>query len=421
MIKAYPRVWVDLTIGEIVYSMLRLAHPTSAASQNNIPEFEQRFASFIGTKHAVAFANCRSALYYSLKALDFEPGSEVIIPAFTFWIDPAVTVLAGLTPVFVDVQLDSLNIDPDKIEAAITPKTRAILAPHLNGLAMDMDPIMAIAEKHGLRVIEDSARICGGRYKGRRVGSFDIGAFSFGYGKSFYGFGGGMLTSDDSDFIARVRELQAKEFHDISTKNLFAAIIKGCLLKFLNTPILHGISLFQAVKRYELRPEPQFVSWFRVNKTPMTEIPEMFTRRMFSIQAKIGFRQLETIDESNKIRRNSLAYYNQALADIPGLRLPIDPDDREHVCVHYVVWSEDKRKMQEYLLSQNIDAQDESAQDVTQMEQFKGFAKGPYPNAAILNDRLCYIPAHPCLDEGDLQYISGRIRAFFDGAATNQS
>jgi FkbM family methyltransferase len=421
MMTAYPRVWVDLTIGEVVYSLLRLTHPASAIAQTNVAEFEKRFASFIGVEHAVAFPNCRSVLYYSLKALDLEPGSEVIIPAFTFWIDPAVVVLAGLTPVFVDVELDSLNIDPNLIEPAITERTKVILSPHLNGLAMEMDSIMAIAKKHNLRIIEDSARACGSHYKDRRVGSFDIGAFSFGYGKSFYGFGGGMLTSNDLAFVERVRTLQKEDFHDISTKELYNAIIKGSILKFLNTPILHGLTLFQAVKRYELRPEnPQFVSWFRVNKTRMTEIPETFTRRMFGIQAKTGFRQLETIDTSNQKRRWNLKYLNTALSGTPGLRTPIDPEEREHVCVHYVIWSEKKRELQEYLLQHNIDAQDESAQDVSQMEQFREFATEAYPNAATLEERLCYVPAHPCLNEKDLAYISGKIRSFFnpDSAAS---
>ena len=265
--------------------------------------------------------------------MDLEPGSEVIIPAFTFWIDPAVVVLAGLTPVFVDVELDSLNIDPSLIEPAITARTKVILAPHLNGLAMEMDSIMAIAKKHGLRVIEDSARTCGGRYKEQRVGSFDIGAFSFGYGKSFYGFGGGMLTSNDSAFIERVRTLQKEDFHNISTMELYKAIIKGSLLKFLNTPIIHGTTLFQAA--------------------------------------------------------------------------------------HYVIWSKRKRELQEHLLQHNIDAQDESAQDVSQMEQFRQFAVKPYPNAAILEERLCYVPAHPCLDENDLGYISDKIRSFFSPSPTS--
>jgi dTDP-4-amino-4,6-dideoxygalactose transaminase len=420
--KAYPRVWVDLRVSEIAYSLMRLVNPASAVAQTSVGEFESRFASFIGVDHAVAFPNCRSALYYSLKALDFAPESEIIIPAFTFWIDPAVVVLAGLTPVFVDVELDSLNIDPAKIEEAITPKTKAILSPHLNGLAMEMDSIMAIAKKHGLRVIEDSARACGGKYKGARVGSFDIGAFSFGYGKSFYGFGGGMLTSNDAEFIERVRALQQSEFNNISTKELYKAIIKGSLLKFLNTPALHGLTLFQAVKRYELRPnDPQFISWFRVNKNRITEIPEMFKRKMFDIQAKLGFRQLWTIDSSNAQRRVNLKYFNKALSGIDGIKTPLDPDDREHVCVHYVIWSGKKREMQEYLLHNNIDAQDESAQDVTQMEQFEKFATKPYPNAAKLENCLCYLPAHPCLSQADLAYISGKINTFFNVGSTSNS
>ncbi|HIJ85657.1 MAG: Arnb transferase [Magnetococcales bacterium] len=414
MFKAYPRAWVDLHLGEVFYALARLLHPASAASRKGVPIFERAFADFIGAKDAVAFTNCRSALFYSLKALDLEPGSEVILPAFTFWVDPAVVVLAGHKPVFVDVEQDSLNMDPNRIEAAITPKTRVIMPAHLNGLALEMDPIMAIAKRHKLRIIEDCARSCGSRYKGKRVGSFDIGAFSFGYGKSFYGFGGGMAVSDDAALIARIRSLQQESFREISTNDLYTAVIKGCLLKFLNTPILHGMTLFQAVKRYELHGDTRFDSWFKIRKPPLDSIPDLFKRHMFDIQAKLGFRQLRTIDASNVLRKKHLERFNQILEGIPGLQLPIASGEREHVCVHYVIWTEKKRALQEYLLHHGIDAQDESSQDVTQMARFKPFAMGNYPNAAKLDGRLCYLPAFPCLNEHDIDYIGNTTKKFFN-------
>ena len=416
MLKAYPRVWVDLTVPEVVSVLFQLLNPIRARSRAVVPEFERAYARFIGARQAVSFTNCRSALYFSLKALDLKEGDEVILPAFTFWVDVAVVLLAKLKPVFVDVELETLDMDASKIEQAITPRTRVILPAHLNGLPVDMDAVMGIARKHDLRVIEDCARTCGGRYRGRRVGSFDIGAFSFGYGKSFYGFGGGMVVSDDETFIARLRDLK-RGFGTISVKGLFQAILKGCLLKFLDTPSLHGMTLFPLVYRYQLNGDERFASWFRIKKPHYQGEPEAFKLDMYNLQARMGFRQIRTIDSTNQKRRAHLRTLNQELAGIPGLQTPPDPDGREHVCVHYAVWTERKKELQEFLLKNRIDAQDESAEDVTQMERFKPYVNGGFPNARRLNGRLIYLPAHPCLSRGDMLYIVNKVKEFFRGSS----
>ncbi len=410
-IKAFPRVWVDLRTTEVINSLWKLFSPAMAKGDDRVPSFEQAYAWFIGTSEAVSFPSCRSALYHSLAALEFEHGSEVILPAFTFWVDVAVVELSGLKPVFVDVERDTLNINPTGIEAVITPKTKCILLAHLNGLPCDMDKIMDIARRHNLRVIEDSARSCGARFKGQRVGSFDIGAFSFGYGKSFYGFGGGMVTSDDTEFIKRLRKLKST-FQQISTKDLFRLTLKGCLLKFLNTPRIHWFSLFPLVYRYQIRGDTRFNSWFKIKKPIYDSVPEAYKMKMYNLQAKLGFRQIKTIDSTNSVRKMHLATLDRELAGIPGLLLPPAPTDRDHVCVHYVVWTEQKEALQKYLMEYNIDAQDESAEDVTQMKRFQSDVQGEFPNARKLNGKLIYLPAHPCLSEKDMRYIAARVKDF---------
>lgn len=412
MIKAYPRVWVDLTTTEVLSVMLQILKPAKAMGKSLLPDFERSYAEFIGTRDAVSFTNCRSALYFILEALDFEEGDEIIMPAFTFWAEVEVVILAGLKPVFVDVEFETLNIDATSIEESITPRTRGILFPHLNGLSADMDKIMDIARRRNLRVIEDCARSCGGRYKDRRVGSFDIGAFSFGYGKSFYGFGGGMVTSDDQDFLIRLRKLK-KNFKNISVKDLYHKTLKGCLLKFLSMPFLNGVTLFPLAYRYQTKGSKMFASWFRIKKPYYKSVPEEFKTDMYDVQGRMGFRQIKTIDITNSKRRNNLRILNQELAGIPGLHIPPDPEDREHVCVHYAVWTERKKELQEFLMQNNIDAQDESSEDVTQMERFSKYNNGDFKNARKLNNGVIYLPSHPCLSEKDILYIAGKVKEFF--------
>ncbi len=412
MIKAYPRVWVDLTTTEVMSVIFQIINPTKARGRSMLPEFEKSYAGFIGAKEAISFSNCRSALYFCLEALDFRKGDEIIIPAFTFWAEAAVVVLAGLKPVFVDVEFETMNIDSSKIEEVITPRTRGILFPHLNGLPADMDTIMDIAKHNNLRVIEDCARSCGSRYKDRRVGSFDIGAFSFGYGKSFYGFGGGMITSDDKVFVSRLRNLKSN-FKNISLKGLYQKTLKGCLLKFLSMPLLNGFTLFPLAYRYQTKGAEMFASWFRIKKPHYNGVPEDFKTDMYDVQGRMGFRQIRTIDITNQKRRENLKLLNKELSGISGLYIPPDPIDRKHVCVHYAVWTERKKELQEFLMRNNIDAQDESSEDVTQMKRYSSYVNGEFENAKKLHGRVIYLPTHPCLSKKDILYMASKVKEFF--------
>ncbi len=164
-------------------------------------EFERRFAEWAGTKHAIALANGTVALDVALKALGGGPGDEVVTTPRTFLASASCVVTAGAVPVFADVDADSQNITAETIAAVLTPRTKAIICVHLGGLPCDMDPIMALAAEHGLKVIADCAQAHGALYKGRSVGSLGhIGAWSFCQDKIMTTGGeGGMVTTDDPD------------------------------------------------------------------------------------------------------------------------------------------------------------------------------------------------------------------------------
>lgn len=162
-------------------------------------EFEKEFASWTGTAHAVALANGTLALDVALKALGIGPGDEVVVTPRTFMASVSCVVNAGATPVFADVEADSGNLSAATIARVLTPRTRAVICVHLGGWPCDMDPIMALAEKHGLKVIEDCAQAHGSHYKGRAVGSIGhVGAWSFCQDKIMTTGGeGGMVTTND--------------------------------------------------------------------------------------------------------------------------------------------------------------------------------------------------------------------------------
>lgn len=162
--------------------------------------FEERFAKFCGVKNAIGTGSCTGAMFLSLKALGIREGDEVITVSHTYVATIDVIVASGATPILVDVEWDSMNMDPIQVEKAITPRTKAIIPVHLNGRMCDMTPIMDLAEKHNLHVIEDAAQAVGAFYEGKQRGSFGkTGCFSFYPAKilGWYGEGGAVVTDDD--------------------------------------------------------------------------------------------------------------------------------------------------------------------------------------------------------------------------------
>lgn len=174
-----------------------------------IDEFEHAFAAYCGTRHAVATSNGTTALHLALAALDIKAGDEVIVPDLTFVATANAVAYTGATPVLVDVDALTCGIDADVFARAIGPRTKAVIPVHLYGHPVDMDPINALAERHGIAVIEDAAEAHGARYRGRRVGSLGrAGVFSF-YGNKIVTTGeGGIITTDDEALVARIRRLR---------------------------------------------------------------------------------------------------------------------------------------------------------------------------------------------------------------------
>jgi len=195
---------------EIDAAIQRVLDSTAFIHGPEVTAFEEEFARYLGVRAAVGVASGTAALHLALLAFDIGPGDEVITTPHTFYATAEAIAQAGATPVFVDIQADTCNLDPTRIEAAITPRTRAIIPVHLYGQAADMDEILAIARRHGLRVIEDAAQAHGAHYRGRPCGALaDAACFSFYPSKNLGCYGdGGMVTSDDEAFIARVRRLR---------------------------------------------------------------------------------------------------------------------------------------------------------------------------------------------------------------------
>jgi dTDP-4-amino-4,6-dideoxygalactose transaminase len=251
-----------------------------------VSEFEQQFAGYVGTSHAIGCNSGTDALYLAILALEIGPGDEVITPSFTFFATAEMVSQTGATPVFVDIDPLTFNLDPHKLEAAITSKTKAIIPVHLFGQAVDMTTVTAIAEKHHLFVIEDCAQATGAKWQDKQVGSWGhINAFSFFPTKNLGGCGdGGAVTTNDPVLADKVRMLKE-----------------------------HG-----SRQRY-------FHEAIGINS------------RLDALQAAILQIKLRYLDEWNQQRRQAAQLYTELLTPIPHLILPTEIDGGEHVWNQYTI------------------------------------------------------------------------------------
>lgn len=260
--------------------------------------FERRFAEVVDVPHAVSVSSCSTGLHLAVIACGVGPGDEVILPSFTFPATANAVLYEGATPVLVDIQPETLNIDPAAVEAAITPRTKAVIGVHLFGYPCDIEALEDICRRHDLKLIEDAACAIGTTIDGRMAGSFgDIACFSLHARKVVTCGEGGVLTTNHDDVAELVRSLRT-----------------------------HGADR-DAGKREREGAAPTNAAYVRLG----------YNYRLSDIQAAIGLVQLERLPELVAERRAQAARYDEALAGLEGLRLPARRDGWGHSYQSYVV------------------------------------------------------------------------------------
>jgi len=350
---------------EYVMDCLRTNWISSAGKYVN--EFEQRFAEYIGCKYGISTTSGTTALHLALAALKIGRGDEVIVPAFTMIAPVFAVVYTGAKPVLVDADSETWNIDVNKIEEKITPNTKAIIPVHIYGHPCDMDPIMEIAEKYNLWVIEDAAEAHGAEYKGKKVGSFGhVSCFSFYANKIITTGEGGMIVTNDEKIAERARRLKDQAYS----------------------------------------PERRFLH---------TDIG--FNYRMTNIQAAIGLAQLEHIDEFVEKRRRNAYLYNSRLKDVPGITLPPEKEWAKNVYWMYSILIEDEFGMSRDELMERLKERGiETRTFFIPMHEQPAFLnlglfKGErYPVAERLGKQGLYLPSSSGLRKEDINYICQVIK-----------
>jgi perosamine synthetase len=303
----------------------------------DIARFEHAFTARAGGGHAIATSHGRMAFYYILKALDLPVGSEIILPALTFWVVPELARVAGLKVVFADVDSTTFTLDPIALERAITPATRAVVPTHLYGLPCDMAAIMAVASRHGLKVVEDCAHAIGATFEGKAVGTFgDAGFFSFQTLKPLNCYGGGMALVKDSAVADRVRTLAEGEPWP-SEKRIEQRLLIGRLQRIFIRPSVFSISAFPILWVSSLiGANPDVYLWEDIRS--LDPLPAAYTERFPNVQAAIGLAALEKLDEWTERTRRHAAVMDRALGALPGVSTPVIPPKSTHVYYQYCVY-----------------------------------------------------------------------------------
>jgi dTDP-4-amino-4,6-dideoxygalactose transaminase len=324
-------------------------------------EFEQAFAAYLGTRHCLGVSSGTDALELALHACGICPGDEVITVPNTFIATVEAITSVGAKPRWVDVDPRTYNMDAAQIEAAITPRVKAILPVHLYGQPADMDPIMAVARRHGLRVVEDCAQAHGARYHGRKVGTFgDAACFSFYPAKNLGAYGdGGAVVTDDDGIATRIGLLrnhgqQSKYVHQI----------------------------------------------------------EGYCRRLDNLQAAVLLVKLPLLDEWNERRRQAAGLYASLLSDLRGVVAPYTLPGTEPVYHLYVVQVPERDRIRAALAAEEIETGIHYPIPLHQQPAYAylGFRPEHYPVSAALGPAILSLPMFPELTEAQVVAVVGALR-----------
>jgi dTDP-4-amino-4,6-dideoxygalactose transaminase len=347
-----------------------------------VQKFEQALKEYLGAPHALALSSATAGLHVALLALDLKPGDEVVTTPMTFAATLNTIVLAGGTPVLVDVEPHTYNMDMSRLEGRINARTRAIVPVHFAGLPVDLDPLYATAKKHGLRVIEDAAHAIGSEYKGRRIGSFgDTQVFSFHPNKNITTGEGGAVTTRDEKYAARI-----------------------ALLRF------HGMDR---------------EAWNRFGKTGSQhyEIVEPgYKYNMMDIQAALGLHQLPALDDFIH-RRTALAErYQRLLADWPQWSLPRAPGFAHRHAWHLYTplinadaGGCDRDGFMRMMKQRNIGTglHYRAVHLYPYYRERFGFKPGDFPVAESVGDRIVSLPLFPTMTEAEQDRVVAVMRGIF--------
>ena len=408
MIRTIGRYGARHVRGSMAAALKAILHGDGLRGPS-IAEFEKRFADYHGMHHAISASYGRMAFYYILKSLNLPRDSEIIFPALTFWVVPEMARVLGFRPKFVDIDPETFNIDPVKMEAAITPNTRVVVPTHLYGQPCEMEPIAAAARTHGVFVIEDCAHALGATYKGSKVGTFGHASFfSFQMLKPLNTYGGGMALTNDAALAERIRvSAEAEEWP--AGKDVFKKILFGNLRRKLIGPYGFTFTVFLAFYIASFFGDYDLSRYLWEKIRPLDPLPRPYRKRYTNAQAMIGLEMLKHIDAFNALNRAHAQRLTAALAGTGSVQPPSPLPGTEPVYYQYCIRTADPHTLKHRAIRAGVDVEIMHVDICNVLDLFEPF-RTSCPVAEATEDTL-QLPVYASLSEQDLDRIINVILA----------
>ena len=373
-----------------------------------IEKFESTLSEYIGTKYVTLVNMGRTAELVALEALEFSKGDEIIMPSYNYPIVPTVVKMLGLKPVFVDVDPDTFNIDTNLIEKAITSKTKAIFVTHMCGQPCQMEEIIRIKNKHGLKLIEDAVHALGAEYNNKKVGTFgDISYFSFYTGKTMTTFMGAAICTNNKSISEKVKRI-VEGYKKLSFRRLQKAIDYGVVTYFLTKPfvfsftvypILLILNMFNSQLLDDKMSEPLLIP---------EQLPAYYLTQFTNIQAAMGLSQHKRLDSSIAKRIENSCILSKNIKPNPLISVPAVGGEAKHAFLYYFIGAKNRNQFRKKLIFKGVDTKRDANLACSHLDIFKDEYKY-CPVSDKLSKQNILIPNYPSLSEKDILYIADAI------------
>jgi len=371
-------------------------------------EFEKSFARYQGCEHAVFVPSGRVSLWLLLKALNYPEGSEIVLPAFTYFAMPAAVRFAGLKPVFADIDPATYELTAESVRAVLTHRTKAVLPTHLFGRTCPLNDLQKICGPAGVDIIEDCAQAFGARVGGRKAGCVGRAAcFTFGITKNFTTFSGGMLACREKDVYGRIVEIM-REFRGASKKRLFKEGVTSLAMWMATRRLLFNVFVAPVLKTSPSNGPDRIHIAFEEKMQGMTEETMRYMKwTPVDSQARAGMKQLLTLDAKNEARRRRgtelLRLLKQAGCE-KGLPLAADADG-DHIFMSFAITRPDRYLFASRLRKHGVDVSPGYMSDCSGMKELGGVTGLCSVSQAVERDIL-HLPMYPGLRDRDLRAIA---------------